>query len=148
MSTTAKRPWLEYVLEKLEFQNGAILGFKNARMLYRDDRREIVITRLGSPPLAVDAKVRAVMAKRSPVKEISYEMRVDGYPPQAFFFHPMPAGAEVFLEPRPNGQNVLYVNQRRGETIFSKDWTLRQVTEGNIPIDRPVWQFHGYKHEH
>ncbi len=148
MSTPAKRPWLEYVLERLQFHNGAELGFKNAQMQYRDDQREIVITRLGSPPLAIDAAVRKVMAAKSPIKTIFYQMRVAGYPPQAFFFHPMPAGARVFLEPRPNGQNVLYVNQKSGNTIFSKDWTLSQVTDGKIPIDRPVWQFHGYKHEH
>ncbi len=148
MSTPAKRPWLEYTLEELEFYNHARLGFENAQMRYRDDEQEIVITRLKSPPLHVDRVVRQVMADRSPIKTIYYEMRVAGYPPQAFFYHPMAAGAEVFLEPRPNGQNVLYVNQKGGNTIFSKDWTLSQVTDGKIPIDRPVWQFHGYKHEH
>ncbi len=141
-------PWLEYVLEKLEFHNGAILGFKNAQMRYRDDGREIVITRLGSPPLAVDKAVRDVMAQKSPIKTIFYQMRVRDFPPVAFFYHPMPAGAAVYLEPRPNGQNVLYFSQEEGRPIFSKEWTLRQVTEGKIPIDRAEWQFHGYGHEH
>lgn len=143
-----KRPWLEYVLEELQFHNGARLGFKNARMLYRDDRREILIDRLGAPPLAVDKAFRDVMAARSPIKRIYYQMRVEGYPPVAFFKHFIPGKVRVMLEPRPNGQNVLYFNQLDGDEIFSKEWSLRQVTEGEIPIDKPVWQFHGAGHEH
>lgn len=143
-----EKPWLEYRLEALEFHNGAKLGFRNARMRYRDDNREILVERLGSPPLQVDRAVREVMGARSPIKTIFYEMVVPGYPHEAFFFHPMARDARVFLEPRPNGQNVLYFNQAEGRPIFSKDWTLREVTQGRIPIDRAVWQFHGYRHEH
>ena len=140
--------WLEYRLEKLAFHNGAELGFKNAQMLYRDDNREIVITRLGSPPLAVDQAFRDVMAAKSPIKTIYYEMRVKGYRRVAFFYHPIPAQVKVMLEPRPTGQNVLYFSQRGGDPIFSKDWTLDEVTGGKIPLENKVWQFHGAGHEH
>ncbi len=145
-------PWLEYRLESLEFQNGAVLGFNGARMWYRyDDNKEIAIDRLKMPPAAVDAMFATVRngARDLPeIKTINYEMRVQGYVPQAFFYHPMKRGVGVRLEPRLKGQNMLYFSQKDGRPIFSKDWTLRQVTNGQIPIDRAVWQFHGYQHEH
>ncbi len=147
-----QKPWLEYHLEKLAFQNGAILGFgPGTRMQYRNDDREIAIERFGVPPAAVDAAVRGVLnpdGSMPEVKTIYYEMRVQGYPREAFFYHPMKRGVGVMLEARPRGQNVLYFSQKNGRTIFSKDWTLRDVTQGRIPIDRAVWQFHGYQHEH
>ncbi len=142
---------LEYRLEKLEFHNGAILGFKKARMLYRDDSREIAITNLGIPPLAMDANLRKIAnpdGKAPRIRTIYYEMVLPGYRPEAFFYHPISRGADVFIEGRQRGQNVIYFNQAAGRPIFSKEWTLRQVTQGRIPIDKPVWQFHGYKHEH
>jgi hypothetical protein len=148
MSGSRQKPWLEYRLERLAFWNGAELGFRNARMLYRDDSREIVIDRLGAPPALVDKTVREVMGAQSPIKTIFYEMRVHGYPRVAFFYHPIPRSVRVMLEPRPNGQNVLYFSQKNGDPIFSKDWTLREVTGGKIPIDQAVWQFHGAGHEH
>lgn len=145
--------WLQYRLEELEFHNGARMGFGSpgALMRYRDDNREIAVTDLKTPPAAVDAVVRKLKnpdGTLPEIKTIYYQMLVDGYPPQAFFYHPMKRGVGVVLEQRPRGQNVLYFNQREGRTIFSKDWTLREVTDGNIPIDKRVWQFHGYQHEH
>lgn len=140
--------WLEYRLEKLAFHNGAILGFKKARMLYRDDDREILIERLGAPPPAVDKVLRQVQSDRTPIRTIYYEMRVKGYPPENFFYHPMGRGARVYLEQRKSGENVLFFNNADGNTLFSKEWTLRDVTQGRIPLDKAVWQFHGYKHEH
>ncbi|MGH6754599.1 MAG: hypothetical protein ACREDP_20790 [Bradyrhizobium sp.] len=148
---TDKTPWLEYHLEKLAFHNGAVLGFTDARMLYRDDDREIAITQLKTPPAQVDRTINAIRlpgGQLPEIKTIYYEMRVEGYPSEAYFFHPMKKGVGVVLEPRPNGKNVLYFDQRDGRTIFSKDWTLRDVTQGRIPLDRAVWQFHGYQHEH
>ncbi len=148
---SAEKPWLEYRLEALEFHNGAKLGFRDARMRYADDDREILIERLGMPPGAVDSTLRSIAGKDGklpPIKTIFYEMRVAGYPREAFFFHPIKRGALVVLQPRQNGQNVLFFSQAEGRPIFSKDWTLRDVTQGRIPIDRAVWQFHGYKHEH
>lgn len=142
------REWLEYRLEALEFHNGAKLVFKSARMLYRDDNREILVDRLGMPPGAVDRILSKAGAALSPIKTIFYEMRFAGYPREAFFFHPLQRGARVFLEPRPNGQNVIYFSQAAGRPIFSKEWTAREVTAGRVPLDRAVWQFHGYKHEH
>lgn len=147
----APTPWLEYRLEALEFHNGAKIGFRTARMLYRDDSREVMIDRLGLPPAAVDATLKSIAnpdGSMPEIKTIFYEMRVAGYPREAFFFHPIGKGAFVKLDPRPSGENKIYFNQRRGLPIFSKDWTLRQVTQGRIPIDRAVWQFHGFKHEH
>lgn len=151
MSAPEKKPWLEYRLEALEFHNGAKLGFRGARMLYRDDDREIAIDRLGLPPAAVDAKLREIANPSGVlprIRTIFYEMVVPGYPREAFFFHPIHQRADVRLQRRTNGENVLYFSQAKGRTMFSKDWTLRDVTEGRIPIDRAVWQFHGYKHEH
>lgn len=144
-------PWLEYRLEALEFHNGAKIGFGHAQMLYRDDSREILIRGIGFPPAAVDATLKQISnpdGSLPPIKTIFYEMRANGYPREAFFFHPISRGADVRLEHRARGENVLYFNQKDGRPIFSKDWTLRQVTQGRIPVDRAVWQFHGYKHEH
>ncbi len=142
---------LQYRLEKLEFHNGAILGFKKAIMQYRDDNREIAITNLGIPPLAMDANLRKIAnhdGTAPTIRTIYYEMVLPGYKAEAFFYHPMSRGAEVYIEGRLRGQNVIYFNQAAGRPIFSKEWTLRQVTQGRIPIDKAVWQFHGYKHEH
>jgi hypothetical protein len=146
-----EKAWLEYRLEALEFFNGAKIGFKNARMRYRDDNREILIERLGAPPWTVDRTLAAAGVadgKAQPIKTIYYEMRFAGFPREAFFFHPLARGANVFLEPRPTGQNVLFFKQAEGRPIFSKDWTAREVTQGRVADDRRVWQFHGYKHEH
>lgn len=143
--------WLVYRLEALEFHNGAKLGFRHAQMFYREDSREILIDRLGIPPAAVDATLRKIAnpdGSLPAIKTIFYEMRVKGYPREAFFFHPVSRDASLHLDPRPKGENKLYFNQRDGRPIFSKGWTLREVTQGRIPLDRAVWQFHGYKHEH
>ena len=148
---SGEKPWLEYQLEALEFHNGAKIGFRTARMLYSTDNQEIQIDRLGMPPAAVDAVLRSVLGadgEPESIKTIFYEMRVPGYPSEAFFFHPIKRDAFVKLDPRPRGENKIYFNQAEGCPIFSKDWTMRQVTQGRIPIDRAVWQFHGYKHEH
>ncbi len=142
---------LEYRLEALEFHNGAKLGFRDALMLYRDDSREIAVTRLDAAPLVVDAALRAIAnpdGTLSQIKTIFYEMRLPGYAHEAFFFHPISRGADVRLELRPRGRPGRFFNQAAGRPIFSKEWTLRQVTQGRIPIDKAVWQFHGYKHEH
>ncbi len=145
----AQTPWLEYRLEGLEFFNGAEIGFKNARMLYREDDREILIERLGVPPAAVDSVLRSAgIGPGEKIRTIYYEMRFAGYPSEAFFFHPLQRGANVVLKPRPKGENTLYFEQAEGWPIFSKDWTARDVTQGRVPDDRRVWQFHGYKHEH
>lgn len=149
MST--EKPWLEYWLEALEFHNGAKIGFRGARMLYRDDNLEVAIDRLGFPPAAVDSTLKSVEnpdGTLPEIKTIFYFMKAEGYPEEAFFFHPISRGAKVRIERRRAGENVLYFNQTQGRPIFSKEWTLRQVTQGRIPIDRAVWQFHGFKHEH
>ncbi len=148
----SKAPWLEYRLEKLEFQNGAAITFRGARMLYNEDDHVIAIERIGATTAEIDRALDAIREARTgaypEIKTIFYEMRVDGFPPMAFFYHPLGKGAGVYLQPRRPGDRVLFFFQRDGLPMFSKQWTLREVSRGKIPSDRAVWQFHGYRHEH
>lgn len=149
MST--ETPWLEYRLEKLEFHNGAVLGFRRARMLYNTEAAAIKIEHLDSSPQHIDDSLREIAnpdGTLPEIKTIYYEMRVSGFPPMAFFWHPIGKGAEIRIEPPRAGQTVLIFRQADGRAMFSKDYTLRDVTRGKIDSSRAVWQFHGFKHEH
>jgi hypothetical protein len=144
-------PWLEYRLEKLAFHNRGELGFRRARMLYNEQDHIIAIEHLDSSRQDIDAALREIAnadGSLPAIKTIYYEMRVDGYRPMAFFYHPLKREAEVFLLPREAGRTRLFFRQVDGRPMFSKDWTLREVSRGKIPSDRAVWQFHGYQHEH
>lgn len=151
MNSSPGTPWLEYRLEALEFHNGGKLGFKRARMLYNPGDHIIAIEHLDADPAAIDDALRAVAnpdGTLPEIKTIFYEMRIEGFPPMALFFHPLNRGAGVYLLQRERGRARLFFQQKDGRPIFSKNYTLREVTRGKVPSDRAVWQFHGYKHEH
>lgn len=144
-------PWLEYRLEKLEFHNGAVLGFRHARMRYNTEAATIMIEHLDSSPQQIEDSLREISRRDGSLPEIKtifYEMCVTGYPSMAFFWHPISQGAEIRLLPPRSNSSVLYFRQADGLPMFSKDYTLSDVTRGRIASDRAVWQFHGYRHEH
>ncbi len=146
-----KRRWIDYVLRKLEFANGAVLGFRGAVMLYREDNRGIAIEHPDWSTQDIDASLREIAnadGTLPPIKTIFYDMKIEGVKNYPMFFHPLKREANVRLLPREKGRTVLFFEQADGRTIFSKDFTLRDVTQGAIDSDQAVWQFHGYKHEH
>ena len=142
-------PWLEYRLRRIEFQNGAEIGFRRARMLYNEDDHIIAIEHVDEPSWRVDEILAEIADRRGnlpELKTIFYDMVIEGYPPIRFF-HPMEPGTGVRLLEREPGRSRLFFAQRNGEPMFTKEWTLRDVSEGAIDSDRRVWQFHGYRHE-
>lgn len=144
-------PWLEYRLEKLEFRNGAALGFRNALMRYNPDDHVMLIEPPDASPQEIDAMLAEVADARTgeipEIKAIYYSIKIDGYP-RVKLLHPLQAGARVRLLPRQAGQAHLYFFQEDSLPMFSKEWTIRDVTRGEIPSDKNVWQFHGWRHEH
>lgn len=148
---TAAAPWLEYRLESLEFQNGAKLGFRDARMLYNEGDHIIAIEQIGATPAEIDralATIRNPDGTIPPIKTIFYAIRVEGHREPFFFYHPIQPGAGVQLLPREKGRTRLFFSQENGRPMFSKDWTLSDITAGKIRSDKKVWQFHGWRHEH
>lgn len=142
--------WLEYRLRAIEFQNGAKLGFNRARMLYNEDDQIIAIEHIDAPGRALDdalAEIANPDGSLPEMKTIFYDMVIEGYAPIGFY-HPMKRGTGVRLLPREPGRSRLFFAQKGGKSMFTKEWTLRDVSEGAIDSDKHVWQFHGYRHEH
>jgi hypothetical protein len=143
---------LEYRLERLEFQNGAALAFRRARMWYHEDGDDIVIDQVDTSPQEIDSMLAEIAEPDGTlpeIREIVYNMKLSGYPPIAFFYHPIKGkGVGVRLERRPKGTAVLSFSQEDARSMFSKQWTLREVTNGKISSEKNVWQFHGWRHEH
>lgn len=140
---------MEYRLRSLEFQNGARIGFVNARMLYNEDEHIIAIEQIGAPGPRIDDVLDAVRDRNGDMPELKtiyYDMMIDGEKPIRFY-HPIKRGADVRLMPRESGRSRLFFAQSDGAPMFSKDYTLRDVSEGKINSSKAVWQFHGYKHE-
>lgn len=147
MST--RDPWLEYHLRALEFQNGAKLGFRRARMLYNEDDYIVAIEHVDAPLNFVDEKLAEIANAAGDLPELKtiyYDMVVEGHKPLRFY-HPLKRGAHVRLLPREPGRSRLFFTQANGTPMFSKDYTLREVSRGEIPSDKAVWQFHGYRHD-
>ena len=120
-------------------------------MLYNTEDHVIAIEQLDARPADIDGALRKIAnpdGSLPEIKTIFYEMRVDGYPPMAFFYHPIGPGAGVQLLPREGNRTRIFFRQADGRPMFSKDFTLREVTRGRVASDRAVWQFHGYRHEH
>ncbi len=132
-------PWVEYRLRRIEFQNGAQVGFRRARMLYNEDDHIIAIEH-------ILAEIADAEGNLPELKTIFYDIHAEGYAPIKFF-HPMQRFNEVRLLPPEAGRSRLFFAQARGRPMFTKEWTLRDVSEGQIDSGKKVWQFHGYKHE-
>ncbi len=142
-------PWVEYRLRRIEFQNGAEVGFRHARMLYNEDDHIIAIEHIDAPSWKIDeilAEIADAEGNLPELKTIFYDMAVEGHAPIRFF-HPMRPFNEVRILDREPGRSRLFFAQGDGRAMFTKEWTLRDVSEGKIDSDKPVWQFHGYRHE-
>lgn len=139
--------WLEYRPDKLFFRGGGTVRFQpTSRMLYNPTDHVIYLENPGA------AAVRQMAANHSlgnaELARIEYSMLVNvpGHRTTLEFFHPLDEGAGVRLAMGAN-RDWFFV-QDDGRPIFSKNYSLRSLTDGKIPDNRPVWQFHGYRHEH
>lgn len=144
-------PWLEYRLDSLTFKNGVRLKFPpSTRLLYEPDDHVIAIELTAKQRGDIKQNI-PVVAGSSPdfeLRRIEYSMLVDlpSGKKTLRFFHPMKPGTGVRLTINDRGE--LFFMQQDGKPLFSKDYTLRDVSRGQIDSDRAVWQFHGYRHEH
>jgi hypothetical protein len=139
-------PWLEYRPEALEFFGGGRVEFPaDARMLYNEEDNVIL---LENPGHLTGSRLASYVADHAELKRIEYSMLVDvdGRQRRLGFYHPLNRGADVRLS--QNDQGDIFFFNTQGRPLFTKDWTLREVSRGTIPSNRAVWQFHGYKHEH
>lgn len=144
--------WLQYRPHRLAFRGGDEIIFPlSARMLYQEDEHMIGLELPAKVEAHYVAALRAGRFKRE-LKTIEYEMLVNlpGIRRELPFRHRMEEGAGLSLKASLNGH--LYFDNKDGAPIFSKDYTLHDVSYGSkggqIDSDRPVWQFHGYRHEH
>lgn len=150
---SARDPWLEYRLRRIEFRNGAEIGFRRARMLYNEDDHIIAIEHIDASSQKIDDTLKEIANPYGDLPEIKtlyYDMvvTIDGRKPVTLgFYHPMKRGAQVNLMPPEPGRSRLFFSQADGKPMFTKEWTLRDVSDGEIDSDKAVWQFHGYKHE-
>lgn len=151
MSANANPLWLEYELNYLTLQNGRRIFFpRSSRMLYEPDDHVILIetTRATRNHIVKGYDLKPGNLDGPELKRIEYAMLVNlpGVRETLRFFHPMKPGNGVRLAVAPGGELVFF--QQDEKPLFSKDYTLRDVSRGAIDSDRAVWQFHGYRHEH
>ncbi len=142
----------DYQLNRLTFQNGETLNFPaSTRLRYGDQHRGVWI----EMPRDVRKQIMARIAERhdpklkfQELKKIEYAMivTVDGRARSFGFFHNLKPGTGVGLGRFDDGD--LFFDQANGDSLFTKNYTLRDVSQGKIDSDFPVWQFHGYRHEH
>ncbi len=148
---SAKKLWLEYRPDALTFQNGNRITFpRDARMLYNPEDNIIALELTAAQRARVKQAipVRPHSAPSFELRRIEYSMLFDfdGHRATYRFFHPMKPGNGVRL--RINDRGELFFLNDAARPLFSKDYTVRDVTRGEIDSDRAVWQFHGYRHEH
>lgn len=143
--------WLEYRPDRIAFTDSRSLNFPgSARMLYSDEANVVAL----ELPYKTESQIRRRFTFDAdgkyhwPIKRIEYAMLIDlpEGKETVRFFHPLTAGAEVYLA--KNDQGNFFIGNRDGRRMFTKDRTVNDVTEGRIPSNRAVWQFHGYKHAH
>ena len=129
--------WLEYQLNRLSFYGARPMDFpRSARLLYNETDNL----------LAIETPRQLFPANE--LKRIEYSMLVNlpGVKETLRFYHPIGEGAGVRVVCNDRGEP--FIAQQEGRPLFSKDFTLRDVSRGEIDSDRAVWQFHGYKHQH
>jgi hypothetical protein len=143
---------LEYRLDQLDFfGTPPVVMPRGTRMLYEPDDHVILVEFAPGPNcLSTEMRLLSVFGKSEPppeLKRIEYAMLVDrdGAKRTLNFYHPLKRGSGVRLA--TNGKNWFF-RQDDGGALFSKDYTLRDVSRGDIDSDFAVWQFHGYRHEH
>ncbi len=133
--------WLEYRPDRLDFAGGRPMKFgPSARMLYNPTENIIAIENPGTtvPPESVGKEIRRI--------EYAMLVNVPEWRGVIPFFHPLKAGSGVRVTTNDRGE--LFFMNDHGAPLFSKDWTLRDVSRDQIRSNRAVWQFHGYRHEH
>lgn len=139
--------WLEYRLDALTLEGGRKLHFPTStRLLYNPADHVIAIETTGPKRKQILERPDLLGAE---LRRIEYAMLVNLPPHPRMvmrFYHPMNPGNGVRLAKNDRGQ--LFFRQQNGAPLFSKDYTLRDVSRGAIDSDRAVWQFHGWKHEH
>lgn len=138
--------WLEYRPDKLFFYGGRNVTFSpKARMLYNETDHVIMIE---APGAVVDNILRDMAKTGAELRRIEYSMLVNlpKHRETLTFFHEVERGAGLRI--RTNDRGDIFFMQDKGAPLFSKDYSLRSITDGEIPSDRAVWQFHGYRHEH
>lgn len=142
----------DYQLNRLTFQNGERLNFPaSTRLRYGDQHRGVWI----EMEPAVRRKILAQILERNDpsrkfqeLRRIDYKMLVtaDGRLRGFGFKHFLKPGSGVGLERFDDGD--LFFQEARQGSMYTKNYTLSDVTEGEIDSDFKVWQFHGYRHEH
>lgn len=138
-------PWLEYRLDALNLDGGVRVAFPHtSRLLYNPADKIIAVETTDQKRLSL---IRRGLVGRE-LRRIEYAMLVefDGRHHVLRFFHPMKPGNGVVL--MANDRQQLFFANREGRPLFSKQWTLRDVSRGKIKSDFAVWQFHGWRHEH
>lgn len=168
---------IEYRLASLEFRNGRPrdarkIGFARGRMLFNPADRIVAVDQLATPAAEIDRCVDAyAMQGGEPVEimAIRYTIEIGGFPPLPMC-HPLNAGAGVVLMPRERGQrpNTVFLRQREGRAFFSRGFNVgdvvdaggaasrdrrvlelvRAIERGQVDASQPVFQFHGFRHEH
>jgi hypothetical protein len=144
---------IEYRLDGLVFQNGETLNFaKSTRLLYNADEHVILIEMSREEKMRIFRIFELYNDPAGKILElrwIFYAMLVALPPPERDrvlpFKHHLRKGSGVALG--KSGSNLFFFEDT-GRTMFSKNYTLRDVSGGKIDSDFKVWQFHGYKHEH
>ncbi len=143
---------MDYQLNRLVFQNGEDLKFPAAtRLRYGDQHNGVWIE---MPPDVRRRVISQILLRNDPTKKfqelrrIEYSMllTVDGRTLRFVFYHVLKPGSGVGLERFDDGD--LFFQEARQGSMFTKDYTFRDVTRGEVDSDGRVWQFHGYKHEH
>lgn len=140
------KPWLEYIPEKLSFARGPAVEFPaSARLLYNPAENIIA---LENPGANASELLRDHAAAGHELRRIEYAMQLElpRVSERLGFFHPMKPGNGVRV--RTNDRGQLFFMQDHNRPLFSKDYTVSDVSRGAIKSDRAVWQFHGYRHEH
>lgn len=150
---SAKPIWLEYQPHALELNRPA--GARGldatrvdfpaaARMLYNEADNVIALENVGrAAPF-----LRRLADAGAELRRLEYAMLIDLPEGQTRlnFYHPLKPGNGVRV--RLNDRGEFFLMQDSGAPLFSKDYTLRDVSRGKINSSRAVWQFHGYRHEH
>lgn len=165
-----------YRLRSLEFRNGRArdarkIGFRAGRMLFNAPDRLLAVDQLATPAAEIDRIVSVAMhADGAPaeIMAIRYEIEI-GDLPALPMCHPLQEGARVYLLPRERGQreSTIFLRQADGRPFFSREWSVgdliehepnngpsrvlalrRAIAAGKVDARAPIYQFHGFRHEH
>ncbi len=143
--------WLEYRPEDLFFRDGEKVSFNRAaRMGYSEEANLIGLDLTGADLAKLGQQLGLARDAQYPseLRRINYSMLIDlpEGKETVGFKHFMDVGAGIYVV--RGGDGSYFFGNRDGRRMFTKDRTVNDVTEGTIPSNRAVWQFHGYRHAH